>query len=217
MKDIKSKWKDNTKFAKWLVKETKPRTIVDIGTYEGYSAKAFSNQMDSGLVEVFTIDPEDHKKDLPKNVHFINKTSKEAYIEWNTAIEIDILHIDGNHTYEIVKEDLMNWASLLNPKGVILMHDIINMGIAGFGPIKVFLGNTIPYKACYFVGFGLGILTWNADLMAKILDEYREDILTAPQTSQYWVEQLIKAFEDGMAMGEIETVETEKGVEYYDK
>jgi hypothetical protein len=190
------------------------KVVVDIGTYEGYSAEAFAKNTET---HVYTIDPTQRYTPKKENISFINKTSKEAYIEWDRTVEIDILHIDGNHTYEIVKEDLMNWASLLNPDGIILMHDIVNMGIAGFGPIKVFLGNTIPYKACYFAGFGLGILTWNADLMAKILDKYREDILTAPQTSQYWVEQLIKAFEDGMAMGEIETVETEKGVEYYDK
>lgn len=35
----------------------------------------------------------------------------------------DLIHIDAGHEYFAVKNDLQNWSTLLNPKGVILMDD----------------------------------------------------------------------------------------------
>lgn len=190
-----SEWKDNKELAEWLVKEIDPKIIVDIGTHKGYSANVFAKNSNG---HVYTIDPDKQFDTLEENVTFVEMSSKEAYHKWGNKGSIDILHIDGDHSFETVMEDLTSWANLLNHDGVILMHDIANVSVAGFGPVKVFIANTMPYKACYFKGCGLGILTFNQELMEKILNKFMDDIIAAPTLCQYWMEKLIGVIEDAI-------------------
>ena len=37
---------------------------------------------------------------------------------------IDLLFIDGDHTYGGVKQDFVNYSGLVNPGGLIVFHDI---------------------------------------------------------------------------------------------
>ena len=37
---------------------------------------------------------------------------------------IDLLHIDGDHAYAVVKNDLESFAPLVRPGGMIAMHDV---------------------------------------------------------------------------------------------
>lgn len=56
---------------------------------------------------------------------FIKETSEEAYYNFfiKEDIKVDILFIDGDHSYEGVKKDFELYSKILNPNGLIIIHD----------------------------------------------------------------------------------------------
>lgn len=56
---------------------------------------------------------------------FIKETSEEAYYNFFVLqnIKIDILFIDGDHSYNGVKKDFELYSNILTDKGIIIIHD----------------------------------------------------------------------------------------------
>ena len=56
---------------------------------------------------------------------FINDTTENAFYNYfvKQEIGIDFLHIDAGHSYEDVKNDFNLYSKLLNPGGIISIHD----------------------------------------------------------------------------------------------
>ena len=56
---------------------------------------------------------------------FIKSTSEEAYYDFfvRQDIKIDVLWIDGDHSYEGVKTDFELYSNIMNDKGIIIIHD----------------------------------------------------------------------------------------------
>lgn len=56
---------------------------------------------------------------------FIKSTSERAYYDFFVIqdIKIDVLFIDGDHSYEGVKKDFELYSNLLSDKGIIIIHD----------------------------------------------------------------------------------------------
>ena len=56
---------------------------------------------------------------------FIKETSEKAYYDFfvKQDIKIDILFIDGDHSYEGVKLDFDLYSTILSDKGIIMIHD----------------------------------------------------------------------------------------------
>ena len=56
---------------------------------------------------------------------FVKETSENAYYNFFVPqnIKIDLLFIDGDHSYEGVKLDFELYSKLVSPKGVIIIHD----------------------------------------------------------------------------------------------
>jgi hypothetical protein len=62
-----------------------------------------------------------------RNFHprFIKSTSLDAYYDFfvRQDIKIDLLYIDGDHSYDGVKSDFDLYSTILSPNGVIMIHD----------------------------------------------------------------------------------------------
>ena len=59
---------------------------------------------------------------IPK---FIKDTTENAYFNYfvKKDIKIDLLYIDAGHSYDDVKKDFELYSKLLNPKGMVAIHD----------------------------------------------------------------------------------------------
>ncbi|MFW9895920.1 MAG: class I SAM-dependent methyltransferase [Candidatus Thorarchaeota archaeon] len=187
-KKILSAWKGHRYFALWLVKELKPTTIVDLGVDKGYSSFIFAAQK---IGKVYGIDwfmgMSLHKKVKKKeradyvscmrykrkiqrkfgiqNVTIIKGKFSEVAKKWK--IPIDILHIDGTHIYEDVKEDYQIWSKFLNTNSVVLFHDTIK-----FEGVKQFFNELELPKYNFTHSHGLGVASKNKDLILMIKKIY---------------------------------------------
>ena len=78
---------------------------------------------------------------------------------------IDLLHIDGLHTYDDVKDDFESWLPKLSQNGVILFHDVI-LRDRGFGVWKLWDEIAWTHNSFLFeFGFGLGL--WKKEPLGK--------------------------------------------------
>jgi hypothetical protein len=72
-------------------------------------------------------DLENEESFYRKSFHprFIKSTSERAYYDFFVIqdIKIDVLFIDGDHSYEGVKLDFELYSKIVSPKGIILIHD----------------------------------------------------------------------------------------------
>jgi predicted O-methyltransferase YrrM len=127
-----------------LVDDLKPRTIVEIGTSRGGSlfiwsrlapagTKIISIDMPgSGWGEAYTAQHVELFKLFPANGQKLHVLTADSHaLETRAQVEallggtpIDLLFIDGDHSYEGVKKDFELFYPLVAPSGMIAFHDI---------------------------------------------------------------------------------------------
>ena len=136
-------WSGHLPFANELIWAMRPRVLVELGTHYGESYFGFSQAVEeSGAgTTCFAVDTwlgDEHAGFYSDEVyrevqaynrehyagfsHLIRSTFDEASERFDTE-SIDLLHIDGLHTYEAVKHDWEVWFDKVRPGGIVLLHD----------------------------------------------------------------------------------------------
>jgi beta-1,4-mannosyl-glycoprotein beta-1,4-N-acetylglucosaminyltransferase len=190
--NITSAWTGHRDFAEWLVNHLKPDVIVDLGVDWGFSSFVFSKASIGKVygIDLFTGDEHAGERNTYdfikntieeyniKNLEIIKGDFSEVSKTWN--IPIDILHIDGYHTYEAVKNDFTNWSKFVNYDGIILFHDtaIEHFGIKDFFFKELYNGYILNFEH----SAGLGIYTKNKKLYETILSNFSNVIDFTPKT-----------------------------------
>lgn len=137
-------WAGHIPFAFWLVEKLAPRLFVELGAHTGNSYAAFCQAIEEfGYgCEAYAVDTwrgDDHAGYYGDEVFaefaayheprygafskLLRMTFDEAQPTFRDG-SVDLLHIDGLHTYEAARHDFENWRAKLSDRAVVLFHDI---------------------------------------------------------------------------------------------
>jgi hypothetical protein len=147
-----SAWSGHIPFLFALFRMLRPAIFVELGVHTGASliaaaSAAAAYRVPTKLVGVDTFIGDEHTGQYDGDGlynglrAYLAETFPSVTLERSYFAEalprfppasIDILHIDGLHTYEAVREDFSTWFDRVSRHGVILMHDI-GVRDRGFG------------------------------------------------------------------------------------
>lgn len=149
-------WIGHIPFAFWVIDALRPTSLVELGTHSGNSYCAFlqaiaGSGLSTSCYAVDTWEGDSHAGNYGDEVYRDLQAHHDASyagfsrllrMTFDQALEyfpdgsIDLLHIDGLHTYDAVLRDFRNWLPKMSRRGVVLMHDT-NVRERDFGVWRV--------------------------------------------------------------------------------
>ncbi len=184
--DLEWPWAGHKYFAYDFIRNLKPHMIVELGTHKGTSFFSMcqavkDGKLNSNLYAVDTWKGDEHAGFYGESIFTEVNTIKNKYYSkqnifllkslFDDAVtqfknnSINVLHIDGLHTYEAVKHDFDNWFKKVRENGIIIFHDT-NERHDDFGVYKLWEELKKKFKTLeFFHSHGLGILTKNHNII----------------------------------------------------
>lgn len=173
-----STWIDHLAFGYDLVSALRPRNLVELGTYSGLSYFCFCQAVqEQGLATrchaVDTWEGDEHTSEYGEDIYRLVRDHNESHyrdfssllrMRFDQALSrfedgsLDLVHLDGLHTYEAVSRDFAQWYPKLRPGGIFLFHDIVAR-LKDFGVWRFWNELRQQHETFSFHhGFGLGVL-----------------------------------------------------------
>ena len=187
---VDSAWVGHIPFAFWIIEAVRPRIFVELGTHSGSSYFAFCqsiehNHLPTKCFAVDTWQGDFHAGFYDDEVFkAVSSLNKSHYHDFSTLLKmrfdnalshfqsgsIDLLHIDGLHTYEAVRHDFETWFPKLSERAIVIFHDI-SIRDREFGVWKLWEEVSQIYPSIEFShSNGLGVLIVGKGQPQEILD-----------------------------------------------
>lgn len=217
-------WIGHIPFAFELIGRLEPRITVELGTYSGSSFAAFCQAVEAtgcggrcygidlweGDIHMGRFDESlfDEvsgymEKHHPGTAFLVRKDFNEA-VHMFADRSVDLLHIDGTHTFEAVSNDFNTWLPKMSARSVVLFHDINvtveNAGPAAlkFGVRRFFDGVKSRYPHFEFAHcYGLGVLVTGEEAPPAVMELVR--MSGSPEFAAYFAArgaEVSKRYED---------------------
>jgi cephalosporin hydroxylase len=168
-----------------IIKCKSPRLILEIGTADGGTLLLFTKvlQLDGTIISIdlsgnrfdrypdWKIPLYESYKNNNQRIVIIRGSSHDKEIYYNitnllSKIEkLDVLFIDGDHSYNGVLNDYNLYSKLVKKDGIIAFHDIVPGNISTVGGVPIFWNTIKREKRTYEIiknkhqhGCGIGII-----------------------------------------------------------
>ncbi len=171
-------WAEHIPFALFLIADARPRLLVELGTQAGVSYCAFCQAVQElaldtrcYAIDTWQGDPQSgfYGPEVLTDLRLHHDSRYSTFSQlvrstFDTAVEsfadgsIDLLHIDGCHTYEDAKHDFEVWYPKLSDTAIVLFHDT-NVRENSYGVWRLWqeLAAERPHFE-FLHGNGLGVL-----------------------------------------------------------
>ncbi|MDO8412890.1 MAG: class I SAM-dependent methyltransferase [Gallionellaceae bacterium] len=183
-------WVGHLPFAAWVIREVAPNIFVELGTHSGNSYFTFCQSVvEAGIsTKCYAVDTwqgDEHSGQYNEEIFAkVKAHHQEHYAGFSQLLRmtfdnaasyftdesIELLHIDGLHTYEAVRHDFETWLPKLAPGAVVMFHDT-NVRERNFGVWKLWeeLREQYPLNIEFIHSHGLGVLQLDNGPAAKQL------------------------------------------------
>ena len=181
VEDIPSAWRGHRAFAESLVQRFGARSAVELGVDRGYSLFCFAL---AGIEKIYGVDLWEPQVTMPQwgygdympvlartaeqrglsdRIQLVRGKFEDVVKDWPHG-KVDVLHIDGTHEYEHVKQDFESWLPLVNDSGIVLLHDVC---VPEFSVKEYFNEISLP-KAWFSHSAGLGVVCRSSERLREI-------------------------------------------------
>jgi hypothetical protein len=182
-------WVGHLPFAYWVITALKPKVFVELGTHTGnsyfsfcqsilenksstkaYAVDTWKGDIHAGFYDDLVFQLVDRSNEDYRSFSALLRTTFDSALDYFADKSIDLLHIDGLHTYDAVKHDFESWLPKMSNRGVILFHDT-NVKRDNFGVHRLWEEISSKYNSLeFFHSHGLGIIDLSPDSSSVIPD-----------------------------------------------
>jgi len=183
-------WHKHIPFGFLLIQILEPRILVELGTHKGDSycafcqaVKALKLKTECYAIDTWNGDPQTGSYG-PEVLKDLRAYHDRLYGKFSTLMpttfdkglkqfknkSVDLLHIDGLHSYDVVLHDFELWLPKMSERGIVLFHDT-RVKKKGFGVWKLWREISKNYLSFEFEhGYGLGVLMVGEKPPARVFE-----------------------------------------------